>query len=892
MRRLVLPVCLLMSISPAFAGCSGCQETEPVGGGDAVGGADVLDASDAGGETTGGDASAGDSTSATDSSSTDIDGGEVGCGSGVACGDGCCAAGQVCVEEMCRQPCSGTRCGEANKACCTGKEVCIFEGCHTPGKKCQNSFECPDDAYCEKTLGKCLPRSAQDEKCTWRPPVGNFSPERKGSFDGVEVDGRRYDKSITAPTVADIDGDDLPEIAVLLYRGGLNGALIAVINGEDMSTLAHGAVEEVRSNSAGIAVGQLDPSTDALEIVAPRKAGGLVALKYDADKGELVEWWTNDEGALGSISSESAPAIADIDGNGTPEVVMGFSILTADGKIWNGINEGAAGGQRGNNAVTSAVDLTPKGGTTASGSLEIVAGNRVMKADGSLLWDRSDELPEGYAAVGDVGDDGSAEVVLVASGDVWVLNGRNGQTVFGPKAIPGGGEGGPPTIADFDGDDVVEFAAAGQGRYTVYDLDCQGDDPKKSRCASQRSDGILWSKEVQDLSSSRTGSSVFDFEGDGKAEVVYNDECFLRIFDGETGDVLFERANTSRTGSEYPIIVDVDRDFNSEIVVVSNNDQIDRDKCEQNFDNYPDGGTTGVFVYGDADDNWVPTRTIWNEHTYHITNVLEDGSIPKSEPIHYKSSITNSFRLNVQPDGLFNAPDLVVTEVAAEEKSCNPGPTVVVEATVENQGALGVGPGQTVAVGATVDGSTVDIGTVQTTKRLLPGQSETVSISWTLPKEARQSTFEVSGSVDPDDELNECNSDNNTETAEVDGERLQFSSLKPTSLTVSDSDCGRAGWKVDFEVTVENEGGTPVPAGVPIEIRGSKGGQSSTLATVQTSTPLTSGETETVGGTWTTPKQLQNEAYDVTAHVDPDSEVSACGGSSDMPTDVLCLIGG
>ena len=38
-----------------------------------------------------------------------------------------------------------------------------------------------------------------------------------------------------------------------------------------------------------------------------------------------------------------------------------------------------------------------------------------------------------------------------------------------------------------------------------------------------------------DHSSSATGSSVFDFEEDGYAEVVYNDETMLRIYDGETG---------------------------------------------------------------------------------------------------------------------------------------------------------------------------------------------------------------------------------------------------------------------------------------------------------------------------------------------------------------------
>jgi hypothetical protein len=50
---------------------------------------------------------------------------------------------------------------------------------------------------------------------------------------------------------------------------------------------------------------------------------------------------------------------------------------------------------------------------------------------------------------------------------------------------------------------------------------------------------VVWQVQNHDLSSSVTGSSVFDFEGDGKAEVIYADECFLWVFDGQTGAVRF-----------------------------------------------------------------------------------------------------------------------------------------------------------------------------------------------------------------------------------------------------------------------------------------------------------------------------------------------------------------
>ena len=51
--------------------------------------------------------------------------------------------------------------------------------------------------------------------------------------------------------------------------------------------------------------------------------------------------------------------------------------------------------------------------------------------------------------------------------------------------------------------------------------------------------------------------------------MLYNDECFFRVFDGNTGTIRMERPNSHRTATEYPIVVDVDGDYNSEILVAS-----------------------------------------------------------------------------------------------------------------------------------------------------------------------------------------------------------------------------------------------------------------------------------------------------------------------------------
>src|SRR5690606_15544222 len=99
-------------------------------------------------------------------------------------------------------------------------------------------------------------------------------------------------------------------------------------------------------------------------------------------------------------------------------------------------------------------------------------------------------------------------------------------------------------------------------------LDCT--DAPVAECASGRTDGILWFQRSQDQSSNVTGSSVFDFEGDGRAEVVYGDECFLRVYDGRSGDVIFSQSRSSCTWYENPVIADLDGDFNAEIVIGNN----------------------------------------------------------------------------------------------------------------------------------------------------------------------------------------------------------------------------------------------------------------------------------------------------------------------------------
>ena len=53
-----------------------------------------------------------------------------------------------------------------------------------------------------------------------------------------------------------------------------------------------------------------------------------------------------------------------------------------------------------------------------------------------------------------------------------------------------------------------------------------------------------------------------------------------------------------------------------------------------------------VAVFEDAQKRWIPTRRIWNQHAYHVTNVREDGTIPAHPKPSWQN--LNTFRTNAQ----------------------------------------------------------------------------------------------------------------------------------------------------------------------------------------------------------------------------------------------------
>jgi hypothetical protein len=264
-----------------------------------------------------------------------------------------------------------------------------------------------------------------------------------------------------------------------------------------------------------------------------------------------------------------------------------------------------------------------------------------------------------------------------------------------------------------------------------------------------------WSAVTQDQSSNATGSSVFDFQGDGIAEVTYNDECYARVYSGSDGKVLLKIENSSATIHEYPIVVDADADGNSEILMVANDRrQLQRARLQGPQGRVPlrrQGRRLGAHAARlDAAHLSRHQRRLRRQRARDARSTT--GSVKG----------LNNYRQNVQGEGVFNAPDLTV-QLAIGLVSC-PGELELI-ATVRNEGALGVAAGVDVDFYAGVDATGMLLGSAVTDKALLPGGSTKVTLKVPAPPEGQTQDYyvEVDKASQGDGAILECNEANNSD---------------------------------------------------------------------------------------------------------------------------------
>lgn len=415
-----------------------------------------------------------------------------------------------------------------------------------------------------------------------------------------------------------IDFQDIPDIVFTTYQDPHYegaGRLRALDGAHQQEMWAIDMVDgDPIAGTGGVAIADID-GDEAPEILVQGLSGDLLAVDHQGRPLWRCPAGPQAPGAVGY----SAPSIADIDGDGRAEILLGNLVCDHQG------------------ARIEQTDL-PTGRTGFLANIddpadpmlaapEIIDAAGVAEVGGGVRWSRvACRGPRcrlaGHPAIAQLDPPGpnsaanphvrSLELITVSSGRVQAFNADGSNRWTAP--LMGGTAGGPPTVADLDGDGYPEIGVASGTTFGVYD----------------RNGWFLWGAPVHDPSTGGAAAMSADLDGDGRIEVLVADERDLWVFDGPTGAVVMhEPRHQSRTLHEYPVVADVDRDGQQEIVLASNGRKA--------------GDFDGITVLGSASNGWAPGRPVWHQHAYRPCAIHDNLAVP-ARPACGPSPAAHTFR--------------------------------------------------------------------------------------------------------------------------------------------------------------------------------------------------------------------------------------------------------
>ena len=508
--------------------------------------------------------------------------------------------------------------------------------------------DCAPAAFPAEALGT-------DDLCT-AEPAGGFDPV-------VEWEYGTGQGCLSQPLVGDVNRDGKPDIVLNLLANFFNppGALV-VLNGDGSGVLWQDTAARIAYGSPP-ALGDID-GDGFTEIVFVREyasalfaVGDYTAVAYDHDGRRK---WESAHFIGLDFESASAPNIRDMDHDGEPEVVVGRVILNGE----DGSTQGVGAHGRGSYGIVSLGGLTVSEASLPAvtdldldGVDEVIVGNAMYAPDGSTLWsDLGQE--DGMISVANLDDDPEGEFVAISYNTIRAVD-TDGRVMWGPTELTAANILATAAIADLDGDGRPEIVTAGGNQVTAFHAD----------------GSVFWTAAATDESGA-TGASFFDFEGDGKLEVVYIDELDMVVLDGQTGARRFVNSeHGSNTMFDYPTVADVDNDGEAEIVV-----------CHNSFG-------SAVSVYGDRSGAWRPARKVWNQHAYDINNINDDLTVPTfAEP---GFTVHNTWHSSVPADLGAIGLDLSGEILAVCEDDCSSG---VVYVTFRARNVAGEAVGEDISM--------------------------------------------------------------------------------------------------------------------------------------------------------------------------------------------------
>ncbi len=486
--------------------------------------------------------------------------------------------------------------------------------------------EVPVNEECGEEGGIVMPQDPWNIRIQWQwsGTTGNASLD---DVISTPVVGNLTDDDFDG----DVDVDDVPDIVALASPDLFSeGSVVAMDGGTGATLWSNPGWDPL----GGVAMADVD-GDGYTDIVGAGTGGQIRAI----DRNGNPMWST----PVGLTTYAPQATVADLDGNGTVEVIVDmFIVAGSNGQLISTLNLGDYIPYR----------VPAVGDIDLDGRQEIILGNRAFDMSGATEWTAGFAGSYGHwAAIVNADSDPEGEVAMVGQGLFGVYDHDGTELV---RRSVGTGQPGAPCVADFDGDGEAEIGWASTGVFSMIELD----------------GSTLWSRTVQD-NSGLAACSGYDFNGDGQYEVLYADETTLWIFDGPTGNTLHSTGgHASGTLWEYPVVADIDGDDSAEIVFGSNDGWIT--------------GFSGVTALTHDTDEWMKSGTTWGVHDFAVTNLNPDGTVPQNPTPSWQAH--NVYRARPVVDGYIPGIDLTVEVTDVCFSGCEATNLVSIVAQVSNYG--------------------------------------------------------------------------------------------------------------------------------------------------------------------------------------------------------------
>ena len=562
-----------------------------------------------------------------------------------------------------------------------------------------------------------LPDNMDSVGCVVSP-----EPQPWGIVQGRSSDFRSH--MYAQPLVGDIDNDGRSEVVTAGYQESPRNSSSVVIYDEQLHHLITINTPQMQVYG-GYPIAIADADRDGFgEIFIHAENGYLYCYRYNGTSSMNV--WTSNTPTTSELRS-AILIIADINGDGHPVIwalnkiynaVTGVELLTLPEVIG-----------KSNLYNTGLATMPVFADYDNDGILELAGGNKVYKlhindynstnGNSAELWKTisGSGVGDGVTSTADIDLDGYLDVVVVKSNYMYAWKPYTGPgsnpVLISSCHYPANISGSRALVADVNNDGYPEILFSYASGMTGYRYD-----------SATQSLQQMWQQNTSDESGATT-MTAFDFNLDGNVEVVYRDQSHMRIIDGTTGMNRTQFNCMAPTASEYPVVVDLDRDGQAEIITSHNTYEIDHSlKSQLMVFNAPTNTT------------WAPARYVWNQHAYNTVNVNNNLTIPTvnfnpatsfTDPDNIVRRSFNNFLQQATTLDQYGRPfaQLMNLAIIGEPSLEFQSEVIVVEMEVCNTGGAPFEPPMYVTV-YTDSGQVVQ--TVEFSTALQPGECENITL--------------------------------------------------------------------------------------------------------------------------------------------------------------------